>query len=133
MRVGQGGHSRLVNAGPETIRKEGGSISSSRRVDSKIGYEGNVDSSGKEGPTLSLKPVDRGRGRNVSVEETGPRSRRNRSVEPGREKRKRDTRFVNAGTQTDDSSSESGSEASGIAMSQVAPKEPDFGLNPNGC
>ncbi|KAH3799149.1 hypothetical protein DPMN_152753 [Dreissena polymorpha] len=45
--VGQWG-SRLIDDGPQTIRKEGGSISSSRCEDSKIGYEENVDSYGKE-------------------------------------------------------------------------------------
>ncbi|KAH3747668.1 hypothetical protein DPMN_182097 [Dreissena polymorpha] len=79
--VGQGGHFRLVNAGPQTIRKEGGSISTSRHEWSKIGCEENVDSYGKEGHILSLKPVGRGRGRNLSVGETGPRSHSNRSVE----------------------------------------------------
>ncbi|KAH3880396.1 hypothetical protein DPMN_004310 [Dreissena polymorpha] len=64
----------------------------------------NVDSYGKERHTLSLKTVDRG--------QTGSGSR-------GR----RDVRFVNVETQTDDRSSESWSNAKRIVMSQVAELE----------
>ncbi|KAH3775400.1 hypothetical protein DPMN_176802 [Dreissena polymorpha] len=98
----------------------GESISFSRREDSKVGYEENVDSYGKERHTLSLKPVDRGSGRNLSAGETGPRSFRNRSVEPVRSRR--ETHFENAETQTDDSSSESGRESKGIGVSEVVPE-----------
>ncbi|KAH3773246.1 hypothetical protein DPMN_174604 [Dreissena polymorpha] len=79
-RVGQWGHSRLVNVGPQTIRKEGGRVSSSRRGDSKIGNEENVDRYGKGGNTSSLKTFDRGGGRNISLGQTASGSRGSRFV-----------------------------------------------------